>query len=356
MNITDANGCGVSQSGTLIEPSAIVITIDNITDAACLNANDGGIDITVNGGTPGYTYEWISQTLTDTILSEDISALLPMNYSLTVTDQNGCIAQDTVAVDTLLVVLANAGLDEFICYNDTLTLIGASNVAGALYTWYDSLGVFIIDTNVLVLPPVAVGNTEFILEVSFAGCSHQDTVLVTMNGQISVEAGPDIDLYTTQTGGIGGTPTTAATNTVLWSPSTYLNNDTLFNPTVMKPQVSTMYYVTATDTNGCTAMDSMYVEVLPDIIIPDGISPNGDNLNDTWILDFLDQYPGVSITIQVYNRWGELLFESDENYADDWDGTTKNNKKLPAGTYYFVIDIDHEDFPDPFTGPITIMW
>lgn len=357
VNITDANGCSVSQSGTLVEPSAIVISIDNITDAACLNSNDGAIDITASGGTPGYTYEWISQTLTDTMTTEDISGLLPMNYSLTVTDQNGCIAQDTVSVDTLLVVLANAGLDEFLCYNDTLTLIGSSNIiAGVTYNWYDSLGVLIIDTNVMVLPPVAVGNTEFIFEVSFSGCTHQDTVIVTMNGQITVDAGPDIDLYTTQTGGIGGTPTTTATNTVLWSPSTYLNNDTLFNPTVIKPQVSTMYYVTATDTNGCTAIDSMYVEVLPDIIIPDGISPNGDNLNDTWILDFLDQYPGVSITIQVYNRWGELLFESDENYADDWDGTTKNNKKLPAGTYYYVIDIDHEDFPDPFTGPITIMW
>jgi gliding motility-associated-like protein len=58
----------------------------------------------------------------------------------------------------------------------------------------------------------------------------------------------------------------------------------------------------------------------------------------------------------VYNRWGDLLFESDENYNDDWGGTTENGKRLPAGTYYYVIDIDHEDFPEPLTGPLTIMW
>jgi len=357
VDITDANGCFVSQTGTIIEPTAIVITIDNIADASCLNSPDGAIDITVGGGTPGYTYEWISQTFVDTLLTEDIAGILPMNYYLTVTDANGCIAQDTVVVDTLLVVMADAGPDEFICYLDSLTLVGLTNVgAGATFTWYDSTGAFIIDSNVMVLPPVGVGSTSFVLEVIFAGCTHTDTVNVVMNGQLTVDAGPDIDLYPTQTGQIGGAPTTVISNDVLWTPNTYLSNDTVFNPTVVMPIVSTTYYVTATDSNGCTVTDSVYVEVLPEIVIPDGISPNGDNLNETWILEFLEQYPGTSIKINVYNRWGELLFESDENYNDDWGGTTKDGKKLPAGTYYYVIDIDHPDFPEPFTGPITIMW
>ena len=94
----------------------------------------------------------------------------------------------------------------------------------------------------------------------------------------------------------------------------------------------------------------------PDIIIPDGISPDGNGRNDTWILDFIELYPGVSISINVYNRWGEPLFTADETYQDDWGGTTQDGKRLPAGTYYYTIEIDHEDFPDPFTGPITIMW
>lgn len=357
LEVTDANGCQVTQSGTLVEPSAITIAVNSVTDAACLNASDGAIDITAGGGTPGYTYQWISQTLNDTTTSEDPTGLLPMNYYLTVMDSNGCIAEDTIAVDTLLVVLAFAGPDAFLCYNDTLTLVGSTNlVAGASYTWYDSLGVVLIDTNVLTLPPLSPGNTEFILEVAFSGCSQTDTVVITMNTELIVEAGSDIDLYPTQTGGIGGSPTTTNSNTVIWSPSVYLDSDTIFNPTVIMPQISTTYYVTATDTNGCAVTDSVYVEVLPNFVIPDGISPDGNGQNDTWILDFLDQYPGVSIKINVYNRWGELLFESNENYADDWGGTTKDGKKLPAGTYYYVIDIDHEDFPEPFTGPITIMW
>lgn len=355
--ITDANGCQVNQSGTLIEPTAISITVDNILGASCLNSPDGAIDITVSGGTPGYQYQWVSETFVDTLLTEDIAGILPMNYYLTVTDLNGCLALDTVAVDTLLVVQANAGPDQFICFNDTLTLIGTTNVpVGMVYTWYDTLGVVMVDTNIFFIPPVAVGTTAFLFEVAFGGCSHIDTVLVTMNGPLTVDAGPDIDLYPTQIGTIGGAPTTTAPNTVVWEPALYLNDTTLFNPTVTLPLISTTYFVTATDTNGCTVTDTVYVEVLPQIIIPDGISPDGNGLNDTWILDFLAQYPGVAIKINVYNRWGELLFESDGSYANDWGGTTKTGKKLPAGTYYYVIDIDHEDFPLPFTGPITVMW
>jgi gliding motility-associated-like protein len=100
----------------------------------------------------------------------------------------------------------------------------------------------------------------------------------------------------------------------------------------------------------------MELVLRPDIIIPDGISPDGNGLNDTWILDFIELYPGVTMSINVYNRWGEPLFTADETYQDDWEGTTIDGKRLPAGTYYYTIEIDHEDFPDPFTGPITIMW
>lgn len=357
VQITDANGCQAAQSASITAPSAILISTNSITDATCLNSADGAIDISVSGGTPGYTYEWISQNQSDTVTTEDITNVLPMSYYLTVTDANGCIEQDTLSIDTSLVVLANAGPDMFICFGDSLSLVGGSNIPGiVLYTWYDSTGAFLIDSTLLQIPAIAPGNTSFILQVSSAGCNHTDTVVVTMNNPINVDAGSDIDLYPTQIGTIGGLPTTSSSNTVLWVPSLYLNDDTLFNPTVVQPQISTVYYVTATDTNGCSATDSVYVEVLPSIIIPDGISPDGNGLNDTWILEFLEQYPGVSIKINVYNRWGELLFESDETYNDDWDGTTKSGKKLPAGTYYYVIDIDHPDFPEPFTGPITIMW
>lgn len=355
--ITDVNGCQTTQVGDIVSPTELIVVVDSVTDATCQDSEDGAIYITISGGTPGYTVSWISETLLDTFYVEDPSGLKPMEYYLLVTDGNGCQYFDTIAVDTLIKIIADAGNDTIICFNGETILFGTSNIdPGVIYTWYDSLGNVLSDSSSVLVNGSIPGTGMYILEANFNGCSDFDTVIVTTATTVIVDAGPDIDLYSNQSGTIGGSPTTSPTNDVTWTPDIYLNDPELTNPTVIDPQVSTWYYVIATDTNGCTNIDSMYVTVLPDIVIPDGISPGSDGKNDTWILDFIDQYPGVSIKINVYNRWGDLLFESDETYNDDWGGTTVDGKRLPAGTYYYVIDIDHEDFPDPFTGPITIMW
>jgi gliding motility-associated-like protein len=280
-----------------------------------------------------------------------------MDYYLTITDENGCQYFDTLSVDTLISIIADAGPDTLVCFENSLLLIGSSNIIDyQTYTWYDANGAIVSTDSTLVIDGTISGSTFYVLEIGYAGCSDLDTVFITVAAEVLVDAGLDIDMYTEQSEVIGGSPTTDPTNTVVWTPSIFLNDSILNNPTVIQPTISTWYYVIATDTNGCINIDSIYVAVLPDIVIPDGISPGSDGKNDTWILDFTDQYPGAAIKINVYNRWGDLLFESDENYNDDWGGTTENGKRLPAGTYYYVIDIDHEDFPEPLTGPLTIMW
>jgi gliding motility-associated-like protein len=356
--ITDANGCTANQAGTVVEPLVIGVTTDSIIDATCLNSPDGEIYITSTGGTPGYTYQWVSQTAIDTFTLEDPTGLLPMDYYLTVTDTNGCQFLDTMTVDTLLVVLVDAGLDTLLCFGGGAALIATSNTANIDFTWFDTTGTNLSDTNTYIVPSSVIAGVEYyVVTGTFGVCTHSDTVIVTTAVSFTADAGPDIQLFSNQTGTIGGSPTSNdLTHVYLWTPAQFLSDTTIANPDVIQPQSSSWYYVTATDTNGCTAIDSMFVEVKPDIIIPNGISPDGNGLNDTWILDFLQLYPGVPVKIGVYNRWGEPIYAANENYQDDWGGTTSDGKRLPAGTYYYTIEIDHPDFPDPFTGPITIMW
>ncbi|MFT4599930.1 MAG: gliding motility-associated-like protein, partial [Arenicella sp.] len=359
VDITDANGCATSQMGTVVEPIVIVVAVDSIIGATCLDSPDGEIYIAISGGTPIYTTQWVSQTLTDTLTAEDPTGLLPMDYYLTVTDVNGCVYQDTMTVDTLLVVLVDAGLDTLLCSGFGTVLEATSNInPGADYTWYEiTMTTILSDTSVMTITGNPPGVESYVVEVVYNGCSHTDTINVSTSTPFTAEAGPDVEIFATQSAMIGGNPTSSeSTNTYDWTPPTFLTDPTGSNPTVVQPNLSEWYYVTVTDTNGCTAIDSMELILKPDIIIPDGISPDNNGLNDTWILDFIELYPGVSISINVYNRWGEPLFNADESYQDDWGGTTVDGKKLPAGTYYYTIEIDHQDFPDPFTGPITIMW
>jgi len=97
--------------------------------------------------------------------------------------------------------------------------------------------------------------------------------------------------------------------------------------------------------------DSTIVEYSPIIRVPSGLSPNGDGVNDIWELPFLDEFPNA--TVQVFNRWGELLYEQKNGYNIPWDGKFEG-KVVPIGTYYYIIDFN-EDRIETMTGPITIV-
>ncbi|MBC9798653.1 Ig-like domain-containing protein, partial [Sinomicrobium weinanense] len=77
------------------------------------------------------------------------------------------------------------------------------------------------------------------------------------------------------------------------------------------------------------------------LVVYNEFSPNGDGFNDTFVIDGIQLYPNN--TIQVYNRYGNLVFKT-SGYNNDWEGIAnksgaiKKNDKLPVGTYFYVMD------------------
>ncbi|MDB4655263.1 SprB repeat-containing protein, partial [Flavobacteriales bacterium] len=85
LTVTDATGCSVTETFDIIEPDPIVITLA-VTDVSCEGLSDGEIDLTVSGGVGPYTYQWFPLGQT----TEDIVGLPAGDYSVVVTDANGC--------------------------------------------------------------------------------------------------------------------------------------------------------------------------------------------------------------------------------------------------------------------------
>ena len=85
------------------------------------------------------------------------------------------------------------------------------------------------------------------------------------------------------------------------------------------------------------------------VFIPEGFSPNGDGINDRFVIQRVPV--GITIQLGIYNRWGNLVYESND-YKNDWDGTanqgvnvSRAGRNLPEGTYYYQVRLsDGRDF------------
>lgn len=352
--ITDANGCTDSITITVSEPTEIIITIDSTINSECVYSTEGAIYTTVTGGTTGYTYDWT--TIPNSSFNEnteDITGLLPMNYIFTVTDNNNCIKIDTISIDTNHIVLADAGLDTAICIGECSPFIGTGQgPAGISYEWFDEFGNSLSTTDSIYICPDSVKECNFIFEVSDAFCSHRDSVNLIVWGLPEVDAGDDqTNIFGAQIT-LGGSPTAPAGQDYSWTP---LDNIINGSENQANPQIELNdeldYIVIVTDTNGCINSDTTHVKPIPEITFPNGFTPNNDGTNDYWQIDFITEFPQSSV--EVYNRWGQLLFRS-IGYNEPWDGIYKG-KRLPVGTYYYIIELNDPNFPDAFTGPVTIM-
>lgn len=168
--------------------------------------------------------------------------------------------------------------------------------------------------------------------VTFTIVDAPEIVLFTEN--IQIECAPDSMLISVAgSGGYGG-QLSYEWSTGYTGSSTYVTM-----------QTEGIYYVTATDACGRVAYASVQVDVDCDIIIPNVFTPNGDGLNDFWVIDGLANRPN---TVRVFNRWGQIVLDVN-NYRNTWSALD-----VPDGTYYYEVIVS-KDGLKPMTGHLTIL-
>jgi len=282
------------------------------------------------------------------------TALGPVNVQLKVTTKDACIDSLTQQLNSIYPQPKAAfnAVPQAVCINDSIHFYDNSNGISSvpvIWKWYLANGDSSFKAN-----PVKQFRDSGTFNISLfiynqQGCVSDTAVQsITVNPYPKLTMGPD--LVVLQGGVITIRPTFVYGDSLQfkWTPSSYLSSDTAAHPSASPPD-DIRYYLQLTALGGCSVTDSIFITVLKSPVIPNTFSPNGDGINDTWKIKYLDSYPGA--TVDVYNRYGQPVFHSN-GYNKEWDGTM-NGKALPIGTYYYVINPRNNK--PIFSGSITII-
>ena len=354
LDVVDAAGCMAAESVEIIEPDSLEITLTDLVNATCNTSSDGSILIETSGGTEPYNFEWAGP---DGFESSDESLVFvnPGIYNINLVDSRGCNASNSFEVGFNFQFNVNVGADQEICFSDQpALLIGAiEGDFGEIpsYTWTLISGDTLSNDSTLTVDEVP-GAYSYIFTAASGVCTDSDTLSVEVLEGPDADAGEDQEVFAEENFTLGGNPTSNSGIAFAWTPNPTLSLDTtLANPTGYLTE-TTEFVVLVTDANGCVNSDSVLVEVLPEVSVSSGFTPNGDGVNDLWIIDNMELFPRN--VVQIFNRWGQVLYEANGyNMSTAWDGKYEN-KDVPAGTYYYTIELNDPRFPEPLTGPITI--
>lgn len=392
VQVMNEKGCiSAPDTITVVAPAPIGLIVTP-KDVTCHGENSGSLSLNAVGGTPPYRIAWSTGAS-----STKISNLPAGDYSVTVTDKNGCtssinvkltelfpvfLVDDPVKQDGGLLTITGKAMpraDILVTYPDgsmtTTHTDGKGNFStlspGVVATGIITITVTdpftkgtctksikynnstvadlsIIKSIAIADAPTIGDEATFTITVNNKGLDHATQVIVTDDISNMLE-----DVVNITTTG-GNTTFNTRTRQVVW------NIDTVY---VNKPlQLSFTTRITRGGWLENTAIVSGQepdpdqdnnkasikpVEVSPDLYIPNVVTANGDGKNDYFMVRGIEQYPGS--VLEVYNRWGNQVYYSG-NYSNNWGGAG-----LSAGIYYYVLKINMSRTVKVYKGYIELI-
>ena len=306
--------------------------------------NNNSIQINLTGLTPNTKY-YISVSGDKTLPNTKPAAC---DFSITI---NGA----ATAFVNLNPIISTYPLNSFCNYTpSTFEVSENNNTYNNLYQWYVNGTLFeTTASNSLTTTNLPGGNLSISASIiaNKNGCnSTQSSPSVNIDViDVNVNAGNDVNINNGETTTLNG----SANGTFVWTPTAYLDDSTTLSPNTTPP--NTIIYVLSSTYLGCSASDAVTIIVSNYINIPDAITPNNDNFNDTWILNKIENYPFNKV--KVYNRWGQIVYKID-GYSNNnsWNGEY-NGKLLPSGSYIYVIDLNNNSPEnDIYKGTLNIIY
>jgi len=349
--VTDAWNCQGVDIYNVTQPEPISVHFD-YGDVQCLGQSNGWARAMAYGGTGSLSVRWTHNNST----SAFISNLAAGTYEVVVTDANECETSASISISEPSTGVSGTITTKHLqCYMSNDGQLIAQGMGGSghySYQWSGPNGY--ISFSALTEENLAAG--IYLLTITdSSNCSYYTQTTLTqpdpIHFTIENSQGPscvgNYDGYIVLSEISGGTPPywIRVSGTDFFWEQQDLFIDSLYADT---------YRIDIIDANNCLQIGESVIVLLIDaniscLRIPAAFSPNGDGYNDEWQIDNLHLFPKV--LVQVYNRWGQLLYEGNKN-SPFWDGTFNGNP-IPTGAYIYHIDLYESG--NPVSGIVTII-
>ncbi len=318
VTVTDANACTASQSFTVTQPTAPVSGTTVVTNVSCFSGSNGAINLTPNGGTGPYTYNWLPSGPT----TEDRTGLVSGTYQVQITDNNGCTGTVSATVtQSSAISLTAASQTNIACFGGSngaaAVNVATGGAGGYSYNWTPGNPTGDGTTSVTGLS----AGTWTCTVTDANGCTASQSFTLTEPTAISLTAASQTNVSCFG-GSNGALEVNAATGgtpgyTYDWSPGTPTGDGT----TSINGISAGTYTVTVTDANACTA------SVIFTVTQPSA------TVSGTTVTTNVACNGGSNGTINLTPTGGT------SGYTFDWGGgiTTEDRTGLVAGTYSVTI-------------------
>ncbi|HET6993498.1 MAG TPA: choice-of-anchor L domain-containing protein, partial [Chitinophagaceae bacterium] len=254
----DASGCTDSIEVTLVQSFPDISITANSTPATCSITPDGNISVQATGGSGNFSYSNNGATYQGT----NSFTVANGTYNVYVQDNNGC--RDSllsVIVPKINTVVVDAEPDTYICEGTSFRINATTNAASV--SWFPTTGL----TNAATLTPTAnpVNSTLYYITATLGTCTRTDSIMLNVWPAPVAQAGDNIDIcygISAQLNGSGGVE-------YQWSGDRSFISSTNINNPVVKPSVTSNYYLQVKDIHGCSSLqtDAVTVKVTPSVKI-----------------------------------------------------------------------------------------
>lgn len=339
-------------------PEVVISTsVYNGFQISCHGGNDGAIAATASGISP-LTFQWSNGET-----GENIQDLEEGDYSITVTDAYGCIAEKFVtlhAPDSFYIHMAISHPGCFMQDSGTIII----NPAGGIEPWRFSLnnGPYQESGKYSGL----TSGTYLVSVFDDHDCEVKEIVILNSVPVVEVELGGDQTILEGNSTTINALVSASYDSlaSIVWTGLEDPACPTCLTQNIA-PVITSLYTISVINEQGCADQDSLLVTVVDpdDIYIPNIFSPNGDQVNDLWIISAGDAIEEI-ISLAIFDRWGNVVYEAERFSPNDpsygWDGYW-NAKKAQAGVYVFQLIFDYRYIeglnlsPQQRTGSLTLI-